>query len=69
MQMNVNWQTSIDLETSDPRWYFPRSTIVGTPPPPGLKGGGPSENVVTWGGGGQNFLLERVDKPEKEGLM
>ena len=35
-----------------------------------MGGVGPSENRVTWGGGGvQNFLLESGDKPEKGGLM
>ena len=40
--------------------------IVGTPPPPWV---GPSKNAVTLGGGVQNFLLERGDKPLKGGLM
>ena len=37
------------------------TTIVG--------GGEPSENLVTWAGGPPKMLLERVDKPEKGGLM
>ena len=33
----------------------------------GGRGAEPFKNWVTWRGGGQNFLLVREDKPEKEG--
>ena len=43
--------------------------IVGTTPPPLLKEGTTFQNLIHLGGGVQNVLLEREDKPEKGGLM
>ena len=39
---------------------MPGSLSIVGPPPPLIKGGvGPSENWVTWGGGGTNFFARK----------